>query len=361
KSISGAPEPRPIWGHGRYFVVDILFDAKVEAALLPGMSVRVRPLAKERAMLAKSSRANSKALTTLTLEGEVMARRSATLVAPPIFDVWQLNIAELVPEGSLVKAGDVVLRLEVSEIDKQLNDRRNTLNEKQREREKLRLALSERERSEQLKTAEAQAEFDKAMRKATQPAEVIRSIDYNKLVIDRKRRERSTKLYVQREKTAGEQRAAELRLVEVEIARQQAEIARLTTSIAALAVKAPTDGMMLHRADFRGEKFAVGSMAFMGLPLAEVPDMQSLAVRALLPERELTRVVIGQKMLVHVEGGAGATLPAHVVQIGRVVRSKSRIQPIPIVELILELDRKVHGLRPGQPVRVAMQTASGVE
>ena len=83
----------------------------------------------------------------------------------------------------------------------------------------------------------------------------------------------------------------------------------------------------------------------MGLPLAEVPDMQSLAVRALLPERELARVVIGQKMLVHVEGGAGATLPAHVVQIGRVVRSKSRIQPIPIVELILDLDRKQRAAR----------------
>jgi multidrug resistance efflux pump len=356
-AISGAPEPRLAWGSGRYFVIDILIDDKIDATLLPGMSVRVRPQSER----AAAATVRPIAAATMTIEGEVIARRSATLVAPPIFDVWQLNIAELVPEGNMVKKGDVVLRLEVSELDKQLNDRRNTLNEKQRERDKLHLALAERERSEALKTAEAQSELEKATRKAQQPPEVIRSIDYNKLVIDRKRRERTTVLYKERERAAARQRDAELRLVEVEIGRQNVEIARLTASIAALAIKSPIDGMMLHRADFRGEKFAVGSMAFMGLPLAEVPDMESLAVRALLPEPELTRVAVGQSVLVHIEGGAGATLPARIVTIGRVVRSKSRIQPIPIVELMLALDRKVRGMRPGQPVRVELTTAGGAE
>lgn len=361
-AMSGAPEPRLVWGNGRYFVIDILIDDEIDATLLPGMSVRVRPQGKRTQNDTKGPPAvRPIASAKLTIEGEVIARRSATLVAPPIFDVWQLNIAELVPEGNMVKAGDVVLRLEVSELDKQLNDRRNTLNEKQREREKLQLALAERARSEALKTAEAQSELEKAIRKAQQPPEVVRSIDYNKLVIDRKRRERTAVLHRDRERAAARQRDAELRLVEVEIRRQEVEIARLTASIAALAVKAPIDGMMLHRADFRGEKFAVGSMAFMGLPLAEVPDMQSLAVRALLPEPELTRVAVGQNVLVHIEGGAGATLPARIVNVGRVVRSKSRIQPIPIVELLLELDRKVRGMRPGQPVRVELTTSGGAE
>ena len=75
-------------------------------------------------------------------------------------------------------------------------------NEKQREREKLQLTLAERERSEALKTAEAQSELEKATRKAQQPPEVVRSIDYNKLVIDRKRRERTAVLYRDRERAA---------------------------------------------------------------------------------------------------------------------------------------------------------------
>ena len=295
---------------------------------------------------------------TLTIEGEIFATNNATLVAPPIFDIWQLNIAELKPEGSSVKAGEVVLRLEVSDLDKQLNDRRNTLNEKQREREKLLLALSEREKSDSLSTAEAQAAYDKATRKAEQPAEVVRSIDYKKLVIDRARYERRVRLFVEREKRAAQQRAAELQLVDVEIARNEIEVERLTALIEGLAVKAPMNGMMLHRTNFAGEKFDVGSTAFMGLPIADIPDMQSLAVRAMLPEREFTRASVGARARVHVEGGAGATFAARVVAIGSVVRSKSRVQPIPIVELMLKFERPPRGLRPGQPVRIELDAST---
>ena len=39
-SIAGAPEPRPEWGAGRYFVIDIALP-RHDLALLPGMSVRV--------------------------------------------------------------------------------------------------------------------------------------------------------------------------------------------------------------------------------------------------------------------------------------------------------------------------------
>lgn len=45
-AISGAPDRRPEWGHGRYFTVDVDFDAG-DLRLVPGMSARiiVRPAA----------------------------------------------------------------------------------------------------------------------------------------------------------------------------------------------------------------------------------------------------------------------------------------------------------------------------
>jgi len=295
--------------------------------------------------------------TTLELEGEIIATRSATLAAPPLIQIWQLNIAQMLPEGSMVKAGEVVVAFETTELDKQLLDHQNKLNEKQREREKLLLSHAEAERNEATKTAEARAELEKAVRKANQPQEAVRGVDYQKLLIDRKRRERAMALYEEREKQAAAQRAAELRAVEVEIRRHKLEVDRLTRNIAAMSVKAPMDGMMLRRAGWNGVKFDVGSQVFIGLPVAEIPDMQSLAVRGLLPERELTRVAPGARVKVHIEGGSGATVGAKVTRIGQVVRSKSRVQPIPIVELLLEFDRRPSGVRPGQPVRIELDTA----
>jgi HlyD family secretion protein len=44
-AISGAPEPRPVWGDGRYFTIDILLNEGAgKLVLIPGMSARVHPL-----------------------------------------------------------------------------------------------------------------------------------------------------------------------------------------------------------------------------------------------------------------------------------------------------------------------------
>jgi HlyD family secretion protein len=295
------------------------------------------------------------AAATITLEGEIIALRTAPLMPPTLQDVWQLNIAELAPEGSAVKAGDVVVRFEVGDLTKQLLQNQNSLNEKLREREQLQLALAERERNEKLTTAEARADLDKILRKVAQPEEAIRRVDYKKLQVERTRCEQRMTLYETRERLASVQRAAERHLLDSEITHLEAEVARLNESIAALSVKAPIAGMMLYRTNFQGEPFAVGAQVWKGMAIAEIPDMKTLAVRAALPERELLNVANGNNARVRVEGGAGATLSARVVRIGQSVRSKSHVQPIPIVDLVLEFDRTPAGLRPGQQVRVELE------
>ena len=55
--------------------------------------------------------------------------------------------------------------------------------------------------------------------------------------------------------------------------------------------------------------------------------------------------------------GSGIVLEGHVQEVGRVVRSKSRVQPVPVVELLVELDRPDARLKPGQSVRVELSGA----
>jgi len=300
---------------------------------------------------------------TLGLDGEIIATRTAPLMPPPLPDVWQLNIAELAAEGSVVKAGDVVLRFEVGDLTKQLQQDQNSLNEKLREREQQRLAVAERARDEALATAEARAALDKALRKGGMAQDAIRRVDYQKLIIERARCEKRMQLSENRERLASAERDAERKLLDVQIEFLESEVARLSGSIAGLSVKAPLNGIMIHRSNFQGEKFAVGSQAWIGITVAEIPDTTTLAVRADLPERELRLVAVGNVARVRVEGGASITLPAHVVRIGRAVRSKSQVQPIPVVELLLEFERSAAGIRPGQQVRVEIdpgaQGASG--
>jgi HlyD family secretion protein len=297
----------------------------------------------------------------LTLDGEVIARSKAPLMPPAIENLWQLNITQLAGDGALVKKDEVVLVFDGGETQKALLEKQSALKEKQTQLEKLMLELAEREKTERLATEQQRAALDKAQRKATQPAELVRRVDYQKLVIDRRQAQALMLLAERREVLAAEQRRQEKRLVDAELAQLGADVAQLQASMLALSVKAPRDGVMLHKSNWQGEKFDVGSQVWRGQAVGEIPDLATLAVRAQLPERELLRLAIGARARVSVEGGAGRALTATVQEIGRVVRSKSRVQPVPVLDVMLALEGDLAGLKPGQPVRVEIlaATASG--
>ncbi len=295
---------------------------------------------------------------TLRIDGEVYALRSSQLMPPVVDRMWQFNITQLAADGAPVKKGEPVLAFDGNELTRQLGEKQSKLQEKQREQEKLLLDLAERERTERLSTAEARAALDKAQRKTEQPRELIAALQYDKLVEDRRKSERRMTLAEARERAAAEQRRQERRLVESEVAQLQADVSRLRESMAQMAIPAPRDGVMMHKSSWSGEKFDVGSQVWRGQTIAEIPDASTLAVRAQLPERDLQRVSVGTSARIVVEGGGGSAHRGKVASVGRAVRSKSQVQPIPVVDLEIRLDDPAAKLRPGQAVRVELAVAS---
>lgn len=294
---------------------------------------------------------------TLKVDAEAYAR-SSTAIAPPAVDgLWQFNITELALDGSSVKQGQPVVVFDGGELTKQFAEKRSVLNEKLSERGKLAINLADRERDERLATEEARAALEKARRKTTQPKDLIAGVDYQKLVVERRQAERRMALIERREKLAAEQRKQELRMVDSEVRQLRIEVEQLQRSISVLSVAAPRDGVVMHKSNWQGEKFDVGSQVWIGQSVAEIPDPSTLAVRADLPERELQRVSLDMPARVVIEGGAGASFQGRVSAIGLAVHSKSRVQPIPVVDLTIEIQGAATRLRPGQAVRVELQVA----
>lgn len=291
---------------------------------------------------------------TLKIDGEVYAQRTVSLMPPAVDDLWQFNITRIAADGSQVKQGEVVLAFDGSELIKRLTEKQSLLKEKQSQLDKLLLELAERERNERLGSAEARSNREKAQRKTSQPEEIIGGIPYRKLMVARAQAEHRAALVERRERMAAEQRVQERRLLESEVAQLQREVRDLQASLVAMNVAAPRAGLMMHRSNWQGEKFDVGSQVWKGMSVAEIPDTTTLAVRAQLSERDLTRVKVGAPVRIVIEGGAGSALNGRVAAIGRTVRSKSRVQPIPVVDVEIRLDNPRARLKPGQPVRVEM-------
>lgn len=298
------------------------------------------------------------AAAALSIEGEVHARESAVLLPPTIEGKWSLTITQIAADRSPVEKGEVVVRFDANELMQDLAEKQGELAEKQRELEKLELDLAERARTEALATAKARAELEKAQRKTQQPQALIPGIEYRKLVIAREQAEQRMALMQRREGLAAEQRRQERQLLQAQIDELQAEVDELQQSMSALTLVAPRDGLMLHKS-WNGEKFDVGSKVFRGQAVAEIPDLSTLAVRATLPERDLHRVRVDMPVRVVAEGGAGIAVRGRIAAVGRAVRSKSQVQPVPVLDLRIELVDPDVSLKPGQPVRVEIETDVG--
>lgn len=355
--ISGSASDKPEWGDGRYFQVDIeAGEALDKFKLLPGMSVRVDPGPEDATKQAVAT--TQRPHKVLQASGEIYARDTVALMPPQIQGLWRLNITRMAGDGEKVKKGEPIVVFAGGNIAQKLPSSQSKLKEKQRALEKLKLDLADKARDVKLATAKARAEADKARRKAEQPQQYVPGIEYKKLVIDRKRAAKVLQLTEKRATVAARDRTAQLKQAQIEVSLLQHEVTRLVQSMAKLKLKAPRAGILLHRSSWDGDKIDTGSQVWRGMAVGDIPDLDTLAVHASLPEHDFSRVRTGQQVTVTLSGGIGRQIDGVVHSIGHSVHSKSRAEPVPVIDLDISLEqRELDGLKPGQPVQVSIQPA----
>lgn len=357
KAIAGASTSKSEWGDGRYYEVDVALPATVKLPLRQGMSVRVDTDLAD--VGERSGPATTRRDEPLRVDGEIYAQQSLAISPPAVDGLWQMTVTQMAGDGEVVKKGDMLVVFEGGTVIKNLTAKQGELAEKRRKQEQLRLDLADRAREAELATAQAQAEMEKARRKANQPKEYIARVDYQKLVVARVKAEQRLALTARRQQVAAEERVAEQRLADAEVGQLDGEVKKLQESLATLTVAAPRDGIALHQDDWRGGKVDVGSQIWRGQSVAQMPDLSTLAVRAALPERDLTKVKPGQRVRVVIAGGGDRSMGGSIAEVGGVVHSKSRVEAVPVVDLVVRLDPGQLKLKPGQSVRVDIPLAQG--
>lgn len=353
-TITSAPEARVRWGLGRYFRTKIALPDKHGLPLAPGMSVLAEPLAAKPGAAAARP---APAAGALTIEGEIASRREVPVAPPTIPYIWQYKLAQLAPEGTMVEAGQPIAVFESGDVTTRLLSLQTTLNERERALEKQTLDQAEADRAGALALAEAQSNAEKAARKASQPKELIRRIDYDKLVIERAEKAELLRLAQAQHEAQRRARQAERAGLQSGAAQLRNQIAVLQKGQAALVVPAPYRGLVLARISFNGEKFAPGSQVWMGLSVATLADPDQLCVNAKVPEAQASGVHLGQAARVTVPGARQA-LPARVSSLGRVFHAKSAAQSAVVRDLELQFDAPPKGIKPGAAVRVELLPAA---
>ena len=234
---------------------------------------------------------------TVTSSGELRAPKFVQITVPPNAqqaESFQMKIASIVPEGTVVKEGDVVAELDRSTIASKLNDVQIALTKADAVYEQAMLdsTLNLSKAREDIHTGELDLEEKKLAKEQAkfEAPSVQRQAD-----IDYEKAERALAQAKLDYKTKTEQAKAKMREVGADLDRQKNKLKIVQDVMANFTIKAPAAGMVIYVKEWNGKKKAVGSQVSPWDPaVATLPDLTQMESVTYVNEIDVRKLAVGQ-------------------------------------------------------------------
>ncbi len=293
---------------------------------------------------------------TAEVEGELVAVRSTELGVPPVAEI-DFKIAFMAPEGTTVKKGDSVLRFDTEALDRQLAQKRAELAEAQKKVEQKQIDLGMKLLDLQQQTAQSRADLTKAELKADVPETLVARVELEKARLDKRGRERDVQNLVAEKRVTEAIAGAELRSLVQQRDRAQGRVKALEDAIEKLDVKAPQDGIVVYRTNWREEKKKVGDSVWFGEVILALPDLSEMKADGFVDEADGGAVAPGQPVTLRLEARSDFDLPGRVARIGHTVKQRSWRTPLKGYRVEIALGRtEATFMRPAMRFRGEVET-----
>ncbi|HEV7765480.1 MAG TPA: efflux RND transporter periplasmic adaptor subunit [Thermoanaerobaculia bacterium] len=292
----------------------------------------------------------------LTISGEVEAARGVTLNVPPL-PSWQTAIKWIAEDGGTLKAGEPAVELDNSALTAALESKRQALTQALQELEQQRAEWAADLEQKQLDADKAKSELDKAKLDTLLPRDLVSTKVFEDYQSAMRRTtvafEKAVDLLMSR-KTAI---AAERRNLELRIEKARRDITTAETAIEALVLRAPRDGIVVIRdIPWESRKLQSGDTVFVGMAIAMLPDLDTVRVKAALPDVDDGKVAIGMPVTITLDAFPDAPFTGRITGISAVAQESRRQSLRRHFEVLVAFDRLDSArMRPGLSARVIIR------
>ena len=296
----------------------------------------------------------------VTTTGELRARKFVQVQGPgnaQTVQVYQSKISTLVPEGTVVKEGDLIAELDRAPVATKFNDVSLSLQKAQAEFTTAQLdsALNLAIAREDVRNAEFALEERKlAKEQAQYEAPTIRrqaEIDYEKAqrALEQAKRNLDTKT---------KQAVAKMSSVGADLGRQQNQLKAIQDVMASFTIKAPSPGMVIYIREWNGKKKGVGSQwnAWENT-VATLPDLTQMESQTYVNEVDVRKLSVGQKAMISLDADPTKRLLGKVTSIANIGEQRPN-QDSKVFEVKIEILQADTTLRPGMTTSNAIETAT---
>src|SRR5216110_1210068 len=296
-------------------------------------------------------------VVTVTTSGELRARQFVQITGPTNAQqagAFQMKIQSIVPEGTIVKEGDVVAELDRSTLANRLAEVTLALTkaEAQYEQAMLDSTLTLSTARENIRTMELALEEKRlAKEQAIYEAPTIK----RQAEIDYERADRALTQARSDYETKTEQARAKMREVGADLQRQRNLLRVVQDVMTAFTIRAPRPGMVIYVKEWNGRKRTTGSQVNPWDPaVATLPDLTQMESVAYVNEIDVRKLAVGQPVVITLDADPTKRLSGAVASVANVGEQRPNADA-KVFEVHVTVTQSDTTLRPG------MTTANVVE
>ncbi len=295
---------------------------------------------------------------TVTTSGELRALKFVQITVPPNTqqaEVYQMKIASLVPEGTLVKAGDVVAEIDRSTIANKFAEITLALQKAQAVYEQAMLdsTLNLSKAREEIRSMELGLEEKRLAREqAVYEAPTVK----RQAEIDLEKAERALAQAKVDYKTKTEQAQAKMREVGADLGRQQNKLQVVQAVMQGFTITAPAPGMVIYVKEWNGRKKTVGSQVSSWEPaVATLPDLTRMESVTYVNEIDVRKIASGQPVVLTLDSDPTKKLTGTVTSVANVGEQRPNTDA-KVFEVRVLIEQADTTLRPGMTTGNTIET-----
>jgi multidrug efflux pump subunit AcrA (membrane-fusion protein) len=296
----------------------------------------------------------------VTATGELRASQAIPITGPSqamSIGVFQTKISSLVPEGTVVKAGDVIAELDRAPLATRQNDVTLNLQKAQADFTTARLdsALTLAQAREDIRTAEYTLEEKQLLKEEAQyEAPTIK----RQAELDDEAAARALEQAKRNLSIKTQQAVAKMSSVGADLDHQQNDLKTIQDVMASFTVRAPAPGMVIYDRDSDGKEKGVGSQWAPWNPtVATLPDLTHMESDTYINEVDVRKIALGQAVRITLDADPGKQLAGIVTQIANVGEQRPN-QDGRVFQVKIKVMTRDTTLRPGMTTANAIEIAA---
>lgn len=261
----------------------------------------------------------------ITTTGELEAEKSVKILGPNGLrnaQIWQVKIDHIIDEGTVVKKGDYIAKLDQSELSDRISTRSNELQQSLSKYTQTRLdtALELRAARDELINLKYAVEEKEIILSQSQfePPANIKQAEIN---LEKAKRE-----YTQAKenyKLKSQKSVAQMQEAAAELADDQSAYDFLAKLREGFTISAPESGMVVYHRDWDGTKQGIGSMMRTWDPVvATLPDLSTMVSKTYVNEVDIRSISKGQEVKVGLDAFPDKKLSGKVVNVANIGEQK---------------------------------------